>query len=226
MATTKKKPVNKALEIQRILESLRYYTHYDYDESRAGCDCGSICRCGRITNARVTSVDTLRLASDINACLDTEMDKYCAERILVRSGLNDMNAYNVGVVGGYYGQEIGSVTFHGTSPLPEILALLKDSTDLKKVLRALAYEYGYVLPSLMSKADAKIKEVPLSSIYAGQTDHYKRLDREAIKRYKESRSTLPQIVVVEDHGYYRIIDGYHRYAAAQGKEKIKVIIVS
>jgi hypothetical protein len=224
--TKKKKLVNKAYEIQRIFQALRYYTNYDYDTVRDGCGCESICRCSKITNARILDVDTLRLSKDIGVYLDTEIDEYCVERILARSGLHDRSAYDISIVSGYYGQEIGNVTFRGTSLVPEILNLLGEKDDLVKILKTLKYEYGYILPSLMNKTKVEIKEVAIASISAGQTDHYKRLDRDAIERYKEAKSTLPQMVVVEDNGYFRLIDGYHRYAAAQGKDKVKVIILS
>lgn len=214
----------KKSTLKQTFDQLRWYVNIDYDTSHDGCQCDDICRCGRITNARVRSVDVKRFSKDLCRGIPSEIDKYCIDRILTHSGINDVNSFNVTITGGYYGEEIGDVIFKGTSPLPEIGAVLSESTDAKKVLRVLAHEYGYVLPELQSKTKVSVQKIPTALINVGQTSHYRRLNKEAVQRYKEDESTLPKVVVTSNGGRYRLIDGYHRFAA-QEEKSIRAIIL-
>ena len=141
-----------------------YNTEYSCEES--GCHEEGICRCGRIVDAHVERVDLTYLTTEIYDQLipsdkkskkrDTKLsellyggeivDKYCIYRILSINKVWNTNLWEVNKSGGYYGDEIDSVTL-------DIVTLSKVSTQCSKIfefttlrdklLYVIELEYGF-----------------------------------------------------------------------------------
>lgn len=134
--------------------------------------------------------------------------------------------WSLGVCGGYYGDEIDAATIDKTAipaeKLKELLAYKDSAADMIKT--ALINEYGYVLPEL-EKAVFSVEKVALKNIVIGQANHYKKLDSNIIKRYSGFDLPLGICVPIDDEKF-RLIDGYHRIAAAKknNKKTVEMII--
>jgi hypothetical protein len=194
---------------------------YTYEE-HCNCNCGDddYCRCGTITNARVTDVN---LATIHHALIEnrklTEVESYCVDRILVAYQLYDVNVWNVNVTSGYYGEEIKSITLDSqiaTKCDQDIEAMLALLSNAEKIEFVLNLEYGYLLAILAGKR-YKIITVEKKDL-SFQTGHYHRLNRDIVSGYKDY--SLPRGIVIKQENQYRLIDGYHRCAAADGKIKV------
>lgn len=218
-------------------DSLYYYCEVDYDYIRdcRTSECDSICRCARISNAHIKSVDTCRLVADLTkTCkIKDPLDQYCLSRIATHGPLADLACYRVQVGAGYYGDEIESVRLDSTATATVVRDFMKvlARTDSKsKVLDTLEYEYGYVLPKLQTINSVAISSIPIGQILIGQTEHYRRLNRTVVQRYQEQKDSyfakLPQVVVLQTQpNQYNLIDGYHRLAAARHNAKTKIVAV-
>jgi hypothetical protein len=66
------------------------------------------------------------------------------------------------------------------------------------------------------------KKIKYSDLLFGQTNHYKRLDSAVVDTYKDI--DYERGIVVKEGDKYRLIDGYHRCAAAKGSKTIKVFV--
>ena len=82
-------------------------------------------------------------------------------------------------------------------------------------------EYGYVLDRLKDKK-WNIKTININNIV--QND-YKKNDSEIVERYKNSKIELTVLCEQKSDNQFKLIDGYHRFAAAKGLKlkEIKVI---
>lgn len=224
---------------------------YDYDELHS-CDevCfNDYCRCGRIVNARVTSIDKARIALEFIDALKksigkqhnlSDMDKLAVDRIVAAQNLSP-DDFDIEVGGGYYGEEIYGVRLSSTRH-NEILEQINrfgtiDPADLTaQVEYLLEVEYGYVLDDLKGKTFT-IEEISLDDVVFAARGHYVRLDADLVASYKARfdknlafRSVeldqIPVGIVEADGPRFRVIDGYHRFKALQEltSEKTKTIV--
>lgn len=222
--------------IQVTNVDFRYYTHYDYD-TRYDCKsygCDSICRCGRIYNEHITSVDIKAIVDflikeyyndkDIsakrNSTIDSilgnigrEINYYTVDRILRLNKIYDPNKWSIKVVSGYYGQEIEEVKLFSdiAKKIDKQLEEAFDIVDLsKRVEYLLELEYGYILPELQG-CKYQLIEVNKDDIIAGSSGQYKKVSKEDIEHYNKYNSIKG--VVIQNGSKYRLIDGYHRFFA-------------
>ena len=161
-----------------------YDLEYDYHTENyceeSGCYDEGICRCGIISCAFVTSVNLHNMTNHIyDSIFDKSksirrhkriasilyggelVDKYCIYRILSRYELYDKYLWNVEVIGGYYGEEIGNVTLPDEL-FKEISTKCSEVVELEtledKLRYVLTLEYGYLLPEF-EKSNFKIIKI-------------------------------------------------------------------
>ncbi|ASV44499.1 hypothetical protein PBI_SCTP2_484 [Salicola phage SCTP-2] len=85
--------------------------------------------------------------------------KYCIERLCVHHNVHNKDLYDIDVVGGYYGQEIGSVTFENQKELnDDILYILNTcKNDIERIKFILEKEYAYLLDSIENVTQCDIE---------------------------------------------------------------------
>jgi len=199
----------------------QYVVDVDYDTDHdchaGGCTEEGICRCGRITNARIEGLShKAAIQPIINALIDahTDLQAYCIDRV-VRSHLNTLDdfAWEINIGRGYYGQEIDSVSLEETDSIINVVRdLLKLETDKERIFHALKAEYGRVLPKLEGLDSWTIEELPLKKVLLPQREYQKKLSTQQIKMYETW--WLPRGLVLAENNGYRVIDGYHRTQSA------------
>jgi hypothetical protein len=219
---------NQPLKISGV--SFSHYTYgcvdtdYDYETHCDEDGCNDICRCRTISNARVTKVNVQGvLAKLVGERQIPEIDRYCAHRILTINKVYSPDNWNVGVEGGYYGQEIGDVTLDSKVAekidrgLHEVWCLKSNRAKIEYVLEL---EYGCIL----EKLEGCTYEIDVigRSLLTFQQEHYIRLDQEAVASYKDY--DLPRGICLADGDRYRLIDGYHRVSGAIQTKPIKMIV--
>jgi hypothetical protein len=216
------------LDIDQLLKIINdaYSSYVDYDYDRSNCDgkCDGYCRCTVITNSKIKSVDVDAIVNDI-CHTDNLILKYCANRVLNHSEIRNPDYWELNVSSGYYGEEVNGARFTGHVPLDCLKNLLSfKNNNVEMIGTALVQEYGYLLAEISNVNDYHIVDVPLNSISIGQDLHYRRLDRSIVKRYKDFN--LPHAVCLPiGNGKFRLIDGYHRIAAAKMNNRDNVEII-
>jgi len=211
----------------------QYMAEIEYDNDRPfSCDCGDdYHRCSQITNTRVESIHIdLIIDKLITKTKTSDFIKYCIYNIL--SHTLKLEYFEVDVVSGYYGEEIGSVLLEETVRQDLINAFEKLNslkTDNEKLFYVLEREYGYVLDNL-KQLDFKIIKTSVNQIIIPQMNHFMKLDRNRVDIYKKEIEEIPAVCVCrEENGKLILVDGYHRLCAFKenyiGKQKdIKVIV--
>ena len=232
-AKAKKRPTPRREHLSQM--NLQYKgIDYEVDSDRSNCQCDMICRCATIS-ATITDVSARGIAramddKDKGSLTDT----YGIERIVAMQDLR-ADDFDVQIGGGYYGEEVYGVrmSFEKAerieSKVSEYKALPDDPSV--RVPWLLVEENGFLLESLEDrKYEARV--VPIDAVKEGNKDHYQRLDRRAVDQYaveigfqQPKDSKVPLGVAIDDgNGVYRVVDGYHRLAAARaaGLDKITI----
>ena len=204
--------------------NLDWYVDYDYDRSACTCD-DWICRCTTIERAWVENVPVDNVIDKLyrTHCKDdSDINKYCFDRICHVFKIYDKDLYDIETGGGYYGEEVYGVYFEDEERIVdtfnEVLAL---DTDLEKIQYCLNLEYGYLIDCVKSATFAEIVETSPSHIYFLQLEYMKKIDRQIIEAYKNIE--LPIAVCFKDGDKYRLIDGYHRFAANKDRDNVRII---
>jgi hypothetical protein len=227
-------------------KSPRYNYNTDYSCEKSGCYDEGICRCGRINDAHVESVDLSYLTIEIYDQLvpsdkkskkrDTKLsnllyggeivDKYCIYRILSINKVWHPDLWEVNTTGGYYGDEIDDVTLDivTLSRVSTQCSKLFDFTTLRdKLLYVIELEYGTILDEL------KDCDFELITIYKNHIDfkklnqnHIRNVKMEDLSHYCEDKYDLPRGIVRGEIDNYKIVDGFHRIIAASDKKSFEV----
>ena len=95
--------------------------------------------------------------------------------------------------------------------------------DIDKIKKVLEYEYGFLLERLHSTKSVSIKEIDVRLMQVGNESYHSKVDN--FEMYKDY--DLPIAVCSKLDDKYKIIDGYHRYAAAMLNKKdfVKIIVL-
>jgi hypothetical protein len=213
-----------------------YETEYSCEDS--GCSEEGICRCGRIYDVSINSVNITKLTDLIYESLvdftskagkrqqklnhlfygGEVVDKYCINRILSHYKLYEIKNWEVDICGGYYGDEIGDVTMNDIVfklVNSEFNKLMELETLSEKIKLVLSLEYGYLLPDLESK-DFEIVNITKSDIdFKSLNQNHIRLvnvekESNGLNHYSSSSYHLPRGVVRKSGNQFKIIDGFHR----------------
>lgn len=192
------------------------------------CSCPDYCRCYRISDVTIESVSVSgvmdAVCKEFRLTTGNHLGRYGVFRVLSAHGVFDCSNYEGLWGAGYYGEEVQGGRFTGR--VADIDAALNRFLGLRtlkaKVEHLLVLEYGHLLESLK---DRKWREalVEKGSLVLGNTDHYHKLDRNAVERYADW--DLLHAVCVKDGDRYRVIDGYHRSAALLQSTNSKARII-
>jgi hypothetical protein len=206
-----------------------YNTYYSCEES--GCFSEGICRCGVIENASVTNIDINKLSSYIyGEMVDLKstsgkrenrlneifyggetVDMYCIHRILSINKIYDVCKWEVGVEGGYYGQEIGDIFIDNKIFdifKKQIEQVLEFDNLTDKIKFILELEYGFLLPELKD-VEFELIEVSKDMIDLSGSNQ-KHIRGISVLPYYLSEYKLPRGVVKKSKDKFKIIDGFHR----------------
>jgi hypothetical protein len=192
---------------------------YDHEERCAG----DYCRCETIQNIRVKEVYLDRIVEKIQTKLFPSVSVYAINRVAVATKLYDTGIWEVGTVGGYYGEELGDVRLNvdRANTVYKHLVELEGKNETATIKYLLVAEYGYLLAHLKDLTFSS-ETVPTDSIIFAQEDYYRRLDGNIVDKYADIK--YERAVVVKSGDKYKIIDGYHRCAAAV-KNHLKTVKV-
>jgi hypothetical protein len=212
-----------------------------YSCETSGCDEEGICRCGKIVDEHVISVDLSLVTDEIYNQLfprenqsdkrenilseifygGEEVDKYCIYRILAINESYCPENWRVNISGGYYGDEIDDITMdlEMYKKINEQCQKLKKLTTLKdKINYVIFLEYGHLLE------DLKDIDYELVAIYKNHIDfkklnqnHIKNVKMKNLEHYSYTNYILPRGIVRGDTDNYKIVDGYHRIIASDSK---------
>ena len=219
--------------------SVNYRYDREYSCEDSGCDNEGICRCSKIYNL---TIETVNIPSVVNTIFNNlqsgsrkaqkrdlkisnllyggeVIDKYCIDRILVSNKVYLESNWTIEVCGGYYGEEIGEIAITADlynkidAQINHVCNLLTLSEKLKYVI---GVEYGRILPIFEGK------NFELISIYKSQIN-FKKLNQKHIQSVKQEdlshywNYSLPRGIVKKIGDDYLIIDGYHRIISCDQK---------
>ncbi len=215
--------------------SKTYNTYYDCESY--GCDTEGICRCGTIEDACIESVDVGRLGAEIynlyfvdNSSVGSkrdnkirhllygsnkEFDLYTIDRILRNVKIWEDDKWDIGVSGGYYGDEIEDI--HLTKLVAsKIDSLINDAFSLsfnERVEFLLKLEYGYLLERLEG-LEFNLVSLDRAKVIFPNDEYYKNIKEEHYDHYTDiNYKGIRGIAVLKD-GVYKLVDGYHRMSSA------------
>jgi hypothetical protein len=215
--------------------SLRYNDYGDYSCEESGCHDEGICRCYRINEIEINSVNISRITENIfiqlhkndsqhkrdkaltNILYDYDIDlvnKYCIHRVLTICKIWDIDNWNAKVTGGYYGDEVGDILIEEDifKEVSKHIDSIMDLETLKdKIDYVLKLEYGFILDKIKDK-DYHIVVVESNDLDFGQDKHYKNVLHKTLDYYSDKEYLRDSIrgVAYLDHGKWRVVDGYHR----------------
>jgi len=233
-----------------------YVIDYDYEQEYScedsGCDQEGICRCGRIYDVTINSVDITKLTDFIyESLIDNSkagkrqqklnqlfyggevIDKYCINRIISHYKLYETRNWNVEIEGGYYGDETGDVTMSQIVfdlVHSECQKLMELETLSEKIKLVLSLEYGYLLPDLENK-DFEIVNITKSDIdFKSLNQNHIRLVNEekelnGLSHYNSSSYHLPRGVVRRFGNQFKIVDGFHRMIGYDGVNSFPIFVI-
>ncbi len=207
-----------------------------YDCEGYGCDAEGVCRCGTIEDASIDSVDVYRLGAEIyNLYFDNdslgakrdnkirnllygsnkEFDLYTIDRILRKVKIWENDKWDIGVDGGYYGDEIDNI--HIKISVCEVIdSYIDEAFSLsfnERVEYLLKLEYGYLLEKLQGLEFEVVSLDRLKVIFPND-NYYKNIKEEHYDHYADRNYQGIRGIAVLDDGFYKLIDGYHRMSTA------------
>lgn len=221
------KVVNKNFYYSGVVE-----IEYDRETSCEENGCDIICRCSRIVDSKIESIDInsiiesiyneyfdkseqtkrdLKLNSILNG-VDKNIDLYTIDRVLRINRIWDKENWEINISNGYYGEEVNSVILCKNvaekieNQLDE--ALFIDNLS-KRTEYLLNLEYGYILPELIGK-NYKLETIKKEDIIFGSDSHYRKIQTEDLEHYSDKNYSNIRGVVSQKDDKYKLIDGYHR----------------
>jgi hypothetical protein len=216
----------KFSKINDILENVYYGADYDYTRTQCNGGCIDYCRCTSVVGARVKNIDVEDIVNRIQKLFSTESEitKYCIDRVLRHSELTKIDLWKVNITGGYYGEEVDGVRFTCSHDIINLLSELFDKPEHERINYILTNEYGYLLPDAEDRK-WKIETALTSNIMVNNKSHYIRLNKDIIEKYEriiEKDKNYIICICLKNGDNFRLIDGYHRFAASSEKQ-IRII---
>lgn len=199
-------------------------------QSGSGCCDGDYCRCGIITayvpeninNAHLIARSLVKNQNNL-----TNFGFYCLERFISCALKENPKCFDVNIVEGYYGQEVGGIIINAElkGDINKFIALLnnKSNDSCFLVEHILNKEYGYVLPDIKDK-NWVYESVLLKNIRPGNTE-YKSLNKVYVKQYLENNHLSCLCKKEIGSKYFTLVDGYHRFMAAKQRGDKKIMVM-
>lgn len=195
------------------------------------CDCDSICRCGKITNARVSPIFSSLLYNVEVYTLENfkrarpkklkleQIDLYCIDRLMHLHGCYDESNYEVYVCNGYYGEEIGDVCFHNTEKLIKDVEKIIKLDALEKIKYVLNLEYS-VIADIEKVCKFEINTLTTADLIHREERLFRTIKRQDANVSLHFDADMPIAVFIDGV----LVDGYTRISQAIGANmhKIKV----
>ncbi len=233
-------------------KNFKYSIDYDYDTQYScedsGCIQEGICRCGVIYDSKINSVDMDAIGGDIYAeyfdnsvstkrdnnissivfGVDKEINIYTIDRVLRHFKIWDQTNWEIGIEGGYYGQELGDITIINSvaSEIESCLDIAFSIDELNgRIEYLLGLEYGHLLPELTG-CEYEVIDINREDIIYGNEDHYEKVKSKKLDHYLDSNyDGIRGIVILKERkagNQWRLLDGYHRCSSTK-KDKVKVL---
>lgn len=218
------------------------YVGYDYyvsnDCEAYGCD--SICRCSKIEDLHITSVDVINMTdyiyelyfnnsksskrdrriNNIIGNITDDINYYTIDRILRVNKVFDIDNWDINICNGYYGEEVEDAILI-ESVAVKIENQLGEAFNINELSRRIEYllklEYGYLLDTLKGK-NYEFITIDKSDILFGSKSQYRKVKNMDLSYYKAYKSFRG--IVIEQNNKYKLIDGYHRCLSSDGKIKV------
>lgn len=199
---------------------LQWHVEYNYDNDTSNCQCSpDYCRCGVISNARVTKISPSHARSLVDEFVDGNEVERLLAFLFFRHCL-DADSFYVATCGGYYGEEVDGVTLD-SNQVGHFNTLIADN-DIHAILAMiLTHHYGYVLPDILDYKEWEIRTVSPKDIYVPKagaqqvTDvGYENWDDAGLPSYYPGCIVIP---CCDDK--LKIIDGFHRWTNFNSKKK-------
>lgn len=202
------------------LLNFSFYQKIDPEIHKRSC-IHDMCRCTTLEVDKKEDIYHTSMVHEYGRS-NNPIERHVLERILSRLSPDD---FEVNIRGGYYGEELDSITCEKLDQDLETVRSL--STDSQKIEFWLKEEYGHVLDRLKDRAWNFVPAIDISQIKCGMD--MVRTDRETIKKYEtliDKDKYEPVLLCEYDGVKYRLIDGRHRLIAAQnlGKKTIDIIV--
>lgn len=189
--------------------NLQYYCQYDY-QTYTHCDegCDPYCRCGQIVEEKVTEApDNIKFVDIYQKFFDNKANAaYFLNRLYSIRGLYKPEMYTINICGGYYGQEIESITCDIGGDLSILYCNQNNLGVLQEYL--LNAEYGYIHPKLVG-AKYKIVKEKLQNIKI-ITDHYLKINN------TYDVDLAQPLGIIHNN---ELLDGHHRFLFANNANK-------
>lgn len=227
----------------------KYSVEYDFDSDfsceESGCYDEGICRCSKITSCSLKSVDVNSILKEINSKyfdnststkrnnkIDTilgditpEINLYTIDRILIINKIYDFTNWNINIVNGYYGEEIGDILISEdvAEKIKNQLEIAFLKTNLIDRINYLLYlEYGYLLPEL-NGLKYRVEVINKEFITFGSKSQLEKVKQKNLDYYSDTNYNLIRGVVLKTDSGFRLVDGYHR-CYSTNSDKVKVIV--
>ena len=204
------------------------YINFDYE--RSGCICNEyICRCTKIEHSWIEDVPVNKIINVLYEKYRSNnaksiIDKYCFDRICHELKIYDKDLYEIEVTNGYYGEEVEGIYFTKEEELLECYEVIQNlNEDIDKIKCCLNFEYGYLIDSVRNATNVSVVTVSPKTVYCPQREYFHKLSTSVIDHYKSIQ--IPICVCIGNTDNYRLIDGYHRYAASKDKENVDIIVL-
>lgn len=225
----------------------KYCVVYDFtivkDCHAYGCHEEGICRCSTIENETIQSISYKSVINKIydfyfddekstnrnniiNSLLygiGQEIDIYTIDRILRINKMWENHNWNINICGGYYGEEIDSVTIKEDIAI-KMSKEIEDcfSLDLSgRIEYLLNLEYHRILPELIG-CKYEFININKEDIFFSSQSQYNIVRNSIIEYYYDNKYNGIRGIVISDDDKYRLIDGYHR-CYATNKDTLSVL---
>lgn len=237
-------------KLKSILRSdFKYHIEYEYDMNysclESFCKEERICRCGKITNSYICSVDVSSISNKIyNELFDNsistkrnnsinslwgiseDIQRYTIDRILRINKIWKPEFWEINICGGYYGEEVDDILLDEdlVQKINEDLEIALKIDNLENRIEfLLEKENGFILGGLKDK-EYKQSIISINDIYFPNRDRKSNLKLDEMEYYSDKKYTGIRGIVKKDAEKFRVIDGYHRLSKTESK-LVRVLIV-
>lgn len=233
------------IENNDYLQFLDWKSHWNNSCDSSGCYEEGICRCSKLKEVIIKSVNLSGLSFDFLSRFEEntlsvnrnkrlseilwdydyeQVNTYCIERILSINKIWDKSSWFPVTSDGYYGEDIEDIIIQRDifeKIINQIEFLLNLDTLEQKIFYLLELEYGKVSDNLLGKK-LSVQSVDFDKIEFSKKSHLEMVRSKNLDFYKDYKGIKG--VVKKFGNFYSVIDGYHRLSVNNLKN-VTVIVV-